>query len=299
MQKRVIGRSVSGAMQKARGNTVRYIRSLACHTIVCIGAVVFWVLIPHYYTGYLFWLLLAADTLIPAAFFFLFRPKQDVQAAPSAEQKRHRYLNVTFHVIVVSEVFVCLFWVLAALPTGAREVGLWGLLLEELVVMVSLLVWVMESQRGMLEVFAGKRILDIQLWTLFIVGSISFVYLFFHFPINLRKLGIVLSLAVILYSLCYTNFKSANSNWRFAQLGTCIMVACMLFVTLNLLLDRPPYERHSYSVIEIGGYRHGITCRLDDGRTFKSRSDSARVGDRGLVYVCDGWFQEEYYSYRP
>lgn len=278
---------------------MQYIRSLVCHTIVCIGAMMFWVLIPHYYTGYLFWLLLAADTLIPAAFFFLFRPKQDVQTASSTEQKRHRYLNVTFHVIAVSEVFVFLFWVLATLPTGAHKVGLWGLLLEELIAMVSLLVWVMESRRGMLEIFAGKRIVDIQLWTLFIVGSISFVYLFFHFPINLRKLGIVLSLSAIMYSFCYINFKSTNSNWQLVQLGTCIMVACMLFVTLNLLLDRPPYERHSYSVIEIGGYRHGITCRLDDGRTFKSRSYSARVGDRGLVYVCDGWFQEEYYSYNP
>lgn len=278
---------------------MRYIRSLACHTILYIGAMVFWVLIPHYYTGYQFWLLLAVNTLIPSAFFFLFRPKQEVQSVSSAKKTWHKNLNVIFHVIAVMEIFVCLFVVLAALPTETGKAGLWCLLLEEMGIIVSLLVWLTESQRGMLDLFSGKRIIDIQLWTLVFTGSILLISLVLQFSINLRTVGIVLSLAMILFSLCYVHFKSTNSGWQFAQLGTCIVVAFMLFATLNVLLDRPPYERHSYSVIEIGGRYHGITCRLDDGRTFNSNSRSARIGDRGLVYVCDGWFQEEYFSYNP
>ena len=244
-------------------------------------------------------MLLVADTLIPAAFFFLFRNRAECADNPGKNRQQHKCLNVLFHVIGVFELLVFPFITIGALASGANKVALWCLLLIELTVMISLVVWLAESRRGLLDAFSGKRIIDIQLWALLLTVLAAFFLLFFHFQLNLRKLGIVLSLTIILFSFCDTNFKSTNSEWRFAQLGTCIVVAFMLFVTLNLLLDHSPYERHWYQVIETGGYHHGIVCRMDDGSLFNDRSSSAHIGDRGIVYVCEGWFQETYYCYDP
>lgn len=275
------------------------IKNFRCHTVVCIGAMIFWLLIPHYFTGYQLWLLLLADALIPTAFFFLFRNKPRNQPDLGTKQQRHKRLNVMLHVVAVAELLICPFIVIGSSVIGANQVTLWCLFLIEWSIIVSLFVWLWESQCGMLRVFSGKRIVDIQLWALLITILAAFFLLFLHIQVNLRKFGIILSLAVILFSFCYTNFMVKNSEWQFAQLGTCIVVAFALFVTLNMLLDRSPHQRHWYSVIEAGGYRHGVTCRMDDGNTFHYRSSSARISDRGIIYVCDGWFQESYYCFNP
>lgn len=277
---------------------MRYIKNFKCHSTVCVAAIVLWVLIPHYFTGYRLWLLLAADTLIPAAFFFLFRITPESQADSSTKQ-RHKHLNIIFHAIGLLELLICPFTAIGGISAGANKVALGCLFLIELTTVVSLFIWLRASQRGMLDVFAGKRIVDIQLWALLITGLAAFFLLFLHVRFHLRKLGIILSLTAILFSFCYTSFMSQNSEWQFAQLGTCIVIAFALFATLNMLLDCPPYQRHWYSVIDAGGYRHGITCRMDDGSTFHYRSSSARVSDRGIIYVCDGWFQESYYCFHP
>lgn len=257
-----------------------------------------WLVISHLLTGWLFWLVISITIMLFCGIPLWMRNKKaGLEFMDSMVTKGFKKCDIILHIISIVNLLVIPF--LSMIAAASRDMnyniyvfcGIWSSIIS----VATIICWMLANHSMYPESIHGNRLLGIQLFTSLSILILGYPFFSFGTTLTLRKIVIILSLALELFCFCLIHYRQEQKN----SLGTLFAAAClisiMLFNSLNIHLDKTTPEYHEYTIIKTGGYHDTAKCQLDNGQTFHYSFCPYYEGETWHLYICQGWFQEQYF----